>query len=942
MDVATFGAACSPCTALYVIQRIADECEKEFPDVSEALRGKTYMDDYFDSVDSSEMAVQRAIHDMRNWVSNDDSVLRELGEPRMEKDVAMTGNKSESLERVLGIHWEPQKDVFTFSMSFYGNLNQYMSGRERPTKREVLQCVMSLFDPIGLLSPYVIHGKMIVQDLWRSGINWDQKIQDAEWEKWLRWTSLLQKIDGLQIPRHYFAGLVLNRSVQLHIFTDASEYGYGSAAYFRLVDDNRIVVSLVRSVAKVAPLKYQSIPRKELQAAVLGANMFANICTDHTKPISETYIWTDSTTVLSWIRADHRQYKQYVAARIGSILSLTEPHIWHWVPTKDNIADCLTKWGKETVPDSDGKWFNGPSFLYRDLEYWPKQKPIPNTTDELKTIHLLHHISVPNSLVDASRISKWPILVRTMATVLRFLSNCRRRVKGLPIEAVQATEKIKALVKKCIPSINQPLRQPEYREAEMILWRIVQADCFPEEVQVLLSNRSKPITEQKSIEKTSVIYRSTPFANEFGVIRVEGRTANAQHATFDVRFPIILDKNHVITQRLIDFYHQTFGHGNRETVFNELRQRFEIAKLRPAINKTAKNCQRCRIRKCVPKVPRMAPLPEERVTPYVRPFKYTGLDYLGPVEVTVGRRKEKRYVAVFTCLVVRAVHLELAYSLSSDSCIMAIRRFVRKRGSPHEIFSDNGTNFVGANRELKKQLNEIHLACADTFTNAHTNWLFNPPAAPHMGGVWERLVRSVKVSMEALDDGRKLNDEILLTVLAETEALINSRPLTYMPQGISEPEALTPNHFLMAISSTDPDAAQGNMVSLGEALRSSYLRSQYLAGTVWDRWLKEYFPSLNKRPKWFEETNPVKVGDLVYLAEGGRRSWIRGRIVELLPNKDGRIRRVVVQTASGLLKRAVANLTVMEVSGESGCDAAEPASRGGGCSGIPVIVGNDT
>ncbi|XP_055591132.1 uncharacterized protein LOC129743184 [Uranotaenia lowii] len=332
----------------------------------------------------------------------------------------------------------------------------------------------------------------------------------------------------------------------------------------------------------------------------------------------------------------------------------------------------------------------------------------------------------------------------------------------------------------------------------------------------------------------------------------------------------------------------------------------------------------------------MVPLPEQRLTPYVRPFQYTGLDYLGPVEVTVGRRREKRYVAVFTCLVVRAVHIEVAHSLSKDSCIMAIRRFVQKRGPPSEIFSDNGTNFVGASRELQKQLRDIHLECADTFTNARTNWLFNPPIAPHMGGVRERMVRSIKVSMEALDDGRKVNDEILLTVLAETESLINARPLTYMPQGTSENQALTPNHFILGFSTRDAGTDPiRKPIELNKTLQSSYLRSQYLAGTVWSRWIMEYFPSLNKRPKWIEEMNPVKEGELVYIAEGNRRSWVRGRISKLLPNKDGRVRRVIVETSSGPLRRAVATLARMEIgSSEPGPSpgGTEPASRGGGCS----------
>uniref|UniRef100_A0A182XPY2 Integrase catalytic domain-containing protein n=1 Tax=Anopheles quadriannulatus TaxID=34691 RepID=A0A182XPY2_ANOQN len=204
-----------------------------------------------------------------------------------------------------------------------------------------------------------------------------------------------------------------------------------------------------------------------------------------------------------------------------------------------------------------------------------------------------------------------------------------------------------------------------------------------------------------------------------GVLRVNSRICKAKQIDLNARYPIILPKSHAVTELIINDYHRRFGHANSETVVNEIRQRYYIQHLRSCVSRTMKNCQRCKIRKCQPSIPRMAPLPEARLTAHIRPFSAVGIDYLGPIEVVNARRREKRYVAVFTCLVTRALHLEVAHSLSTVACIMAIRRFVSRRGPPTEIFSDNGTNFVGA--------------------NAHTTWRFNPPSAPHMGGVWERM-----------------------------------------------------------------------------------------------------------------------------------------------------------------------------------------------------------
>ena len=950
MDVATFGATCSPCSAMYVMRLNADTCKEEFPDASAAIKEKTYMDDYYDSLDTPQEAGIRAVQvreiharagfEMRNWVSNSPKVLGMLGEEDAKKSLQIATDTQMS-ERVLGMTWEPTEDVFLFSIDLHESLIDYIQGSRRPTKRATLRCIMSFFDPLGLLSPYLIHGKIIMQDLWRAGTDWDEEIGDDLFSKWCEWTKLLSKLNCVKVPRCYFGHVRPEdlSDLQLHVFTDASEQAYGCAAYLRSVSEGKVRCTLVMARSKVAPLKAMSIPRMELQAAVLGSRLMDSVCTNHSLKITKRYLWTDSSTVLSWIRSDHRKFKTYVAHRIGEILSLTQPEQWNWIASQKNIADCLTKWCKETEPTSDGRWFNGPDFLYTPEECWPtKDTGLSRAEEELRPRFVLHHTTcpMPGGIIDVSRFSKWETLLRTVALVKRFISNCKLRLKGLPIEAVIVTEKVLKSATWSVPALQTPLRQREFLEAENLLFRIAQSDSYPDESEILLQNRDKASDKWLNLEKSSVLFKKSPFADEYGVLRVEGRTAHAMYADFDARFPIIMPRNHHLTLLLLNHYHRRYGHANRETVVNQVRQRFEISNLRTTIDKAVKGCQWCKIKKCKPQPPRMAPLPEQRLTPYIRPFSYVGLDYLGPLEVVVGRRREKRYVAVFTCLVVRAVHLEVAYDLSTPSCIMAIRRFVRRRGSPVEIFSDNGTNFVGASRILAEQIRRINLDCADTFTDAKTKWTFNPPGAPHMGGVWERMVRSVKEAMRALDDGRKLDDEVLVTVLAEAESFINSRPLTYMPQESGGTEALTPNHFIFGNSSGAHNPLR-TPVDLAEALRNSYMRSQYLSDTMWDRWLKEYFPAMNKRSKWFCDTKPVEVGDLVYVTEGKRRTWVRGKVEELIINKDGRVRQVMVKTASGTFKRPVVKLAVMEILDdcESRANRREipPDSRGGACYG---------
>ncbi|KXJ74069.1 hypothetical protein RP20_CCG014410 [Aedes albopictus] len=192
----------------------------------------------------------------------------------------------------------------------------------------------------------------------------------------------------------------------------------------------------------------------------------------------------------------------------------------------------------------------------------------------------------------------------------------------------------------------------------------------------------------------------------------------------------------------------------------------------------------------------MATLPHPRVAPYVRPFTFTGLDYFGPLIVKRRRCNEKRWVALFTCLTIRAVHVEVVHTLSTESCRLAIRRFISRRGAPQQIFSDNGTNFRGAAREIADEIKTINRELANSFTNAEIEWVFNPPSAPHMGGVWERKVRSIKDAFKSLHHNQHLNDEELATFLTEAEMIVNSHPLTFVPLEDSTEEAITPPQLL--------------------------------------------------------------------------------------------------------------------------------------------------
>lgn len=386
MDVGSFGATCSPCQAQFIKNLNAKEHEHEFPEATEAIVRRHYVDDYLDSFDTETEAIKVALNvkevhsrggfEIRNWHSNSDALLQRVGEPEQALAKAISIDSESEAERVLGLLWLPEEDVLAFATKLK------LDGIS-PTKRNTLRCVMSLFDSQGILSHITIQGRMIIQDTWRDKTKWDDEVIETIRTRWIRWTKLFRRVGEMKLHRAYFPRFTAAEigSVQLHIFTDASEEAYACTAYFRAVINGKVYVTLVMAKAKVAPLKALSVPRLELMGALLGARLAKAVIEFHTYPIDRRVMWTDSKTTLAWIQSQHRRYRQFVAFRVGEILSKTDAIEWRYVPTQHNPADEATKWGSGPSTDVKSRWFRGPDFLYLAEVEWPEQK----STDMLET-----------------------------------------------------------------------------------------------------------------------------------------------------------------------------------------------------------------------------------------------------------------------------------------------------------------------------------------------------------------------------------------------------------------------------------------------------------------------------------------------------------------------------------------------------------------------------
>ena len=287
----------------------------------------------------------------------------------------------------------------------------------------------------------------------------------------------------------------------------------------------------------------------------------------------------------------------------------------------------------------------------------------------------------------------------------------------------------------------------------------------------------------------------------------------------------------------------------------------------------------------------MADLPRERLQERVFPFANTGVDYFGPFEVKFMRRTMKRWCCLFTCLTTRAVHIEVVLSLEAETCLIAITA---------TILSDNGTNFVGAAKEMRDCINAWNQSdIENSLAQKDIKWKFNPPGAPHFGGIWERLVRSCKKTMIAVLDGRSLTDDVFITTMCLVQQTLNARPLTSVSDDPDDMEAAnlaTP--FL-------PDAQRYT------DLRRVFRVSQAYSDMIWTRCTKEYLPEWNLRNKWNkDDVRQLKVNDLVWVVDENvkRSNYKMARVLEVQEGSDGRVRSATIVTKDGKLKRPVVKL----------------------------------
>lgn len=409
------------------------------------------------------------------------------------------------------------------------------------------------------------------------------------------------------------------------------------------------------------------------------------------------------------------------------------------------------------------------------------------------------------------------------------------------------------------------------------------------------------------IKKDSCIRKLDPCFDN-GLLRVGGRL-QASSLPVESKHPVILPKNNHVSDLILRNIHLSSNHGGRNHMLSTLRQKYWIVNAPSAIRKLISKCTICRRLDSHVGEQKMANLPEDRLIPDEPPFTRVGVDYFGPFEIKQRRCRLKRYGVIFTCLTCRAVHLEVATSLDTDSYINALRRFIARRGQVTKMRSDNGTNFIGAERELKRALNEWNLSqIQNAMLQKNIDWQFNPPAGSHFGGVWERLIRSVRKAMNSVIREQILDDDGFHTLMCEIEMILNDRPITMNSDDPNDLEALTPNHLLLI--KRKPNLPPGVFNKTDNYCRRRWRQIQYMANLFWRRWVHEYLPILQERQKWNNQKINFNVGDIVIVVDENspRNSWPIGIVRETIPDRNGLVRQVRIKIGTNILIRPIDKL----------------------------------
>ena len=875
---ALFGLGPSPFLLGGVIQHHLNTERSEQPKQVEEIERSLYVDDILSGgqtveetkelKNSTTKIFETASLKLHKWNSN----VRSLEEDIPDQEVSLSHAKEQlgvkgGETTLLGLKWNKERD--TIGVTFPEN-------ESTPTKRGILSKVAKIYDPLGLVSPITLGGKLLYREACNEKCPWDSTLSKHLVKKWQKWESQLPCL--VEIPRALPRSQEPIHEISLHSFGDASGKGVAAAVYAVVSQSTKTYQGLVASKARLAK-EGLTIPRLELVAGHMALNLVINVESAlQGFPITNVVCWLDSSVALYWILGGG-EFKKFVGNRVRKIRE--RKHVkWRHVPTDQNPADVASRSG--IVQEDNRLWWDGPEWLSNPRK-WPKDivtAPSVETEKEAKVIKQIMNVAVEPQTDDLDDLlAKYPLwkTLKVCAWLMRFVRNARNTKENRTLG---------------------PITAQEIEEQKQFWVRRVQS------------------RNPERVDEDRLKLNLQP--NKDGVLECRGRLQG--------HYPVYIPDTSVYAEKLIEHAHENTLHGGVGLTMTKIREEHWISRLRRLAKRIINRCPGCKRFQAVAMAsPPPGLLPRSR-TEGITPFEVIGVDYAGPLMYRAKNKKERKaYVLLYTCSLTRAVYLELLPTLEMDEFIRSFKRFVARRGRPTKVYSDNGSTFVGAANWLRKVMKDEKFC--DFLAKNNIQWQFNLSRAPWWGGQFERLVGLVKRALYKSIGRGGLFWEELEEVLIDVEVALNGRPLCYVEEDIQQP-ILTPNSMLFSQTNQLPELKHHHLED--QILRK---RAKYLAKckeAMWLRWTKEYIRGLRERhcgnkTDGSKDCN-LRVGEVVIIRgdEKNRNHWKLGIVQEFIKGKDGIIRGAKLRAGKSCLERPVQHLYPLELS----CDKPTEFERG--------------
>ena len=874
-----FGVTASPFLLNATISHHLNQYREVDPDFVEKLSRSMYVDDVVTGADNyeeayklyerSESRLSKGGFKLRKFISNSSELTSRISGKESRKtpatirdtcpdDISYAKSMFESErsdskqeQRVLGVLWNTSTDKILLD---FRDITQHAEQLE-PTKRNMASLVAKIYDPLGFVTPITVRLKILLQLLCKAGVPWDQVLTDELLEFWKEVIAGFSSTEIITVDRCYFTKESNGAKYSLQGFCDASSKAYAAVIYLLIESDGENSVRFVAAKSRVAPLSNQTIPRLELLSCLLLARLMSTIYSALEPEINlhEPTYYTDSQVALCWIKGTTKQWKQFVENRTQEIRRLTSVNHWKHCRSEDNPADIPSRGSSIEQLKTKEIWWNGPSWLTNirgtDVVDDISEEKIDECLIERKEGNMVINLLVSeengriSNAVDIQRFSSLSRLYRVTMYLLKFVKFARK-------ESVSDQELLS--------------------EAER-LWLL---DC-----QVLVVSNPKYQLWKSQFGL---------FIDDAGLIRCRGRLGNAD-LPYDMKYPVLLDSGHPLCKLIVIHCHETVKHNGVNQTLTQLRSKFWIVKGRSVIKKIIRHCFIClKLEGAHYKLPPPPPLPASRVNRN-KPFSIVGIDFAGPLYINT---VEKVWICLYTCAIIRAIHLDLVRDLSAKTFINSFRRFSSRRGLPQLIISDNGRTFKSAATIIRKLVASSEVK--EHFHNQRIHWTFNLERAPWWGGFFERMVKSVKRCLKKTLGNSSLTYDELLTVLVEIEMVLNSRPLSFVSSNDLQ-EPLTPSHLLTGhrLLSLPPcnypeDFDYNSTIQeVSFTKRMAYFDN--LLNHFWKRWQSEYLIELREchryqLSKYGSNPIPPSVGDIVLIHDQDRPrgQWRLAIVQEIL------------------------------------------------------------